>query len=206
MSTETRRGKKRRGLTVERVRIIEYVCIGLVVLLFTGLAILYGTRSNGEAGPSPSPAPTEDDSIRGRNVLEALERGGYTVVTASGGYDVTAPDGTVYRMEMNHDGDGIVLLSFETELTADPDDDTETSVLLREKNRKTLDSLRDLLDRIMPVFHRPAADSDTVVRQCAKVVSDGEPYSKHLAGYTVRVECGQTAVSQTVTVSLIRDP
>ena len=206
MSTEKRGKKKRSFLTVERIRIIEYVCIGLVVLLFAVLAIRYGTRSGGEAEPSPSSAPTEDASIRGKNVLDALERGGYAVVPVQDGYDVTAPNGTVWRMEMTHDGSGLVTLSLETELCPDPDGDTDTDALLREKNRKTVESMRDLFDRIMPVFHKTVADSDTIVRQSKKVVSGGESYSRNSGGYTVRIGSDPDAAVQTVTVSIIRNP
>jgi len=207
MSTEKRGRKKRRGLTIDRIKLIEYVSIGLVVLLFTGLALYYGTRTGSDAKSDAlaSPAPTEDTSIRGMNVLNALERGGYAVVPDRTGYDVTAPDGTRFRMELQSDDDGIVMLSFETELCADPEDDLSVSERLREKNRQTVDSLHDLFDRIMPVFHRNVSDSDTIVKQCKKVVSDGEPYSKHLGGYTVRIGSDPAIAPQTVTVTLIRD-
>ena len=42
MSTDRKKKKKRIYSQIEWIKIIEYVCIGLVVLLFVGLAIYYG--------------------------------------------------------------------------------------------------------------------------------------------------------------------
>lgn len=203
MSTEKNGKKKRRGLTVERVRIIEYVCIGLVVLLFTVLAIRYGTKDVPEAEKNGEPTP--DTLIRGEHVWDALYRGGFTDAQDGSGFLLTAPSGTVFRLSMKNDADGILELTIETELCADPGDDSETSERLREKNRQTLDSLRSLFDRILPVFHRTVADSDMIVRQCGNVVSGGEPYSKKLGEYTVRITSDPDAARQTVVVTLTRN-
>lgn len=206
MSTEKRGKKKRIGLSIERVRIIEYVCIGLVVLLFTGLAVWYGTRSKDVPDPAEPALPTPDTLIRGEHIWDALDRGGYSYVPDGSGFLLTAPDDTVFRMMLTNDADGIVELTVETELCADPEDDSETSKLLREKNRQSLDSLRDLFDRIMPVFHRTVADSDTIVMQCSKVVSDGGPYSKKLGEYSVRITSDPDRLPQIVVITLTRNP
>ncbi len=203
MSTKPKNGRKKRSfLTVDRIRIIEYICIGLVVLLFVGLAIRYGTKTK-DAPESVEPAP--EPPIRGELVLDALAQGGYTVVPDPDGYDVTAPDGVRFRMEMQSDSDGIRLLTFRTELCADPEDDLDVSAKVREQNARTVASLRDLFDRVMKVYQLPAADSDLIVKQCRSVVSDGETFSKRLGGFTVRVESDPNAAPQTVSVSLIRD-
>ena len=209
MSTDKRK-KKRRFPRVERIKIIEYGLIALVVLAFIGLAVYYGTKGKGsrnsEAIPTVSSAPTADTSIRGMNVLNALERGGFAVSYRDGAYAVTSPDGVGFDMRMQSDDKGILTLSFETILCADIDDDTELARILNAKNRSTADALQNLFDCIMPVFRRPAADVDTIVKQCRKVVLSGETYAKHLTRYSLRIESDPDADLQTVKVSLIRDP
>ena len=83
MSTDRKTKRKRAILRIERIKIIEYASIGLVILLFLGLAIRYGTAKSAvdDAAPDPtvSPVPTEDTSIRGMNVFRALEAAGFTV-------------------------------------------------------------------------------------------------------------------------------
>lgn len=209
MSTD-RSKKKKRVPRFERIKIIEYGCIGLVILLFLALAILYGKgdlhRSEPEAESVPSPVPTEDSSIRGKNVLDALEKGGFSVTYHSDGYEVSSGDGVRFTMQMLSDDRGIRTLSVDTAFCADPEEETtETAQRLRAENRKTTDALRALFDCIMPVFHRPVADSDTIVKQCRKVVESGETYSKHFDRYSLRITSDPDEIDQHVTVLLIRD-
>ncbi len=208
MSTD--RKKKNRGFArVERIKIIEYACIGLVILLFLGLAILYGSggvqKGDRSANASPSPVPTADTSIRGKNVLDALLDAGFAVEYGTDQYDVRSESGVFFAMRMISNDKGILELSFETALCPDPEEDTLTARYLIDENRKTIDALQTLFDRIMPVFHRPASDSDTIVKQCLKVVNNGETYSKHLGKYSVRIQSDPEAIPQTVSIDLIRD-
>ena len=210
MSTDRRSKKKRAIRRVERFKIIEYVLIGLVILLFLGLSIYYGsgrslTGSKNTPEPTVSPAPTEDSSIRGMRVFAALEDAGFSVVAKDGDYTVTSSDGVVFSMRMQSDDAGIVTLSFETPYCSDPKEEGALYDALREENRRTSEALRDLFDCIMPVFHRSIYDSETIVKQCAKVVSKGESYSKHFGDYSVRILSDPDAVPQTVAVTFIRD-
>ena len=208
--TSTDKKKNKRGrIRAERVKIIEYCCIGLVILLFLGLAFFYGrkdhTTAPAEADASPSPVPTEDSSIRGKNLLGALERASFDVTYLPDSYSVQSSDGIAFVMRMESDDRGIVSLSFETLFCADPEEESEIADLLRAENRKTTEALRALFDAVMPVFHRPIADSDTIVKQCQKVVKSGEPYSKHFGTYSVRITSDPQAVPQSVTIRFIRD-
>lgn len=209
MSTD--RAKKKRGVPrIDRVRIIEYVCIGLVVLLFLGLAILYGKKQD-KAVPSfaeatPSPVPTDDPSIRGKSVLDAIDGSSFTLTYQRDYYDIVSDDGTAFIMRMLSDDSGITQLSFETLLCADPEEENEISVSLIAENKRTLHAMRDLLDLIMPVLKRTVSDSDVIVGQCKKVVKSGEPYSKHIGRFTVRVDSDPDAIPQTVLIEFIRDP
>ena len=211
MSTD--RKKKKRDLPrVERIKIIEYVCIGLVILLFLGLAIFYGgrdrsTRNNtAEADASPSPVPTDDPSIRGMNVLDALERASFGVSYEQDSYSVRSPNGVAFEMHMESDDRGLIELSFETPLCPDPDGETEIEELLRTENRQSIEAIRALFDAVMPVFHRPIADSDTIVKQSRNVVKSGEPYAKHFGTYSMRISSDFDAIPQTVTIRFVRDP
>lgn len=209
MSTD--RAKKKRGVPrIERVRIIEYVCIGLVVLLFLGLAIFYG-RDKDETDPvgveaTPSPVPTADPSIRGKNVLDAIDGSSFTLTYQQDHYDVVSEDGTAFEMRMLSDDSGITRLSFETFLCADPEEESEVSASLIAENKRTLRALQDLLDCIMPVLKRTVSDSDVIVNQCRKVAKTGESYSKHIGQFTVRIHTDPDAIPQTVTVEFIHDP
>ncbi len=208
MSTD-RRKKKRSVPRFERIRIIEYGCIGLVILLFVGLAILYGSKEKHPDEPvadaSPSPVPTPDETIRGMHVLDALDKAGFAVSYETDRYDVLSPDGVSFTMRMGSDDRGISELSFETPLCPDPEEETESARLLREENRRTVKELQKLFDCVMPVFRRPVSDSDTIVKQCRKVAENGDVYSKHFGRYSVRIVSDSEARPQTVTVYLIRD-
>ena len=208
MSTE-RSKKKRRFAGFERIKIIEYGCIALVILLFLGLAIYYGNkpRSNRDSVESdlPSPVPTEDASIRGMNVLNALEKNGFSVTYRSDSYDVVSPKGIPFTLRMLSDDRGIRELSATTLLCADPKEDTLTAQTLRAENRATVEAIRALFDCIMPVFHRTISDSDTITKQCQNVVKDGSAYSKHFGNYSVRIISDPDETPQSVTVFLIRD-
>lgn len=209
MSTDRKR--KRRFPHIERVKIIEYGLIVLVVLAFVGLAIWYGTGQSPQApeptpDPTDTPLPTEDSSIRGMNVLNALEKAGFLVTYREADlYDVHSPDGIALTMQMRSDDRGIKTLSFETVLCPDPEEDTRSAQYARELNKRTVDAVRSLFDSIMPVFRSTAANSDTIAKQCRKVVKDFEPYSKHLTKYSVRITSDAEKVPQTVLITLIRD-
>lgn len=210
MSTDRKRKKKRAILRVERFKIIEYVCIALVILLFLGLAIFYGSgrslrKPETTAEPTVSPVPTDDPSIRGMNVFSALDDAGFAVAASEGDYTLTAPNGVVFSMRMQSDDKGIVSLSFETPFCADPKEEGAFYDALRAENERTTDALRELFDCVMPVFHRPISDSETIVKQCATVVAKNSSYSKHLGHYSVRILTEPDAVPQTVSVTLIRD-
>lgn len=209
MSTD--RAKKKRGVPrIDRIKIIEYVCIGLVVLLFLGLAILYGKGDAKtdltEIDASPSPVPTDDPSIRGKNVLDAIESSAFTLTYQQDHYDVVSENGTAFEMRMLSDDNGILQLSFETLLCADPEAENEISESLIAENKQTLRAIQDLLDRIMPVLKRTVSDSDLIVGQCKKVVKSGELYSKHIGRFTVRIQSDPEAIPQTVLIEFIRDP
>lgn len=207
----TDRTKKKRGVPrIDRVKIIEYVCIGLVVLLFLGLAIFYG-RNHGETDPveieaTPSPVPTDDPSIRGKNVLDAIEGSAFTLTYRQDHYDLVSEDGTAIEMRMQSDDNGITRLSFETLLCADPEEESVISGSLIAENKRSLHAIRELLDLIMPVLKRTVSDSDVIVSQCKKVVQSGETYSKHIGQFTVRVQSDPEAIPQTVLIEFIRDP
>ena len=210
MSTDRKRKKKRAILRVERIRIIEYVSIALVILLFLGLAFFYGSgrslrNPQATAEPTVSPVPTEDPSIRGMNVFSALEDAGFLVDTTEGGYRLTAPNDVVFSMQMQSDDKGILTLSFETPYCADPKEEGAIFDALRAENERTTDALRTLFDCVMPVFHRSISDSETIVKQCATVVAKNTSYSKHLGNYSVRILTDPDAMPQTVSITLIRD-
>ncbi len=212
MSTD-RSKKKRRFSRIERIKIIEYGLIALVVLVFIGLAILYGTKDSRQdpnettAVPTATPVPTEDPSIRGMNVLDALVEAGFSVdYLEDTRYDVRSSDGVAFTMRMVSDDRGVKTLSFETILCPDSEEDTEFARVLNAENRRTVYALRSLFDCVLPVFRRPAADSDTIVKQCQKVVKSFEPYAKHLTRYSVRITSDPDAIPQTVLITLIRDP
>ena len=209
MSTD--RSKKKRGVPrINRVKIIEYVCIGLVVLLFLGLAIFYG-RGKRDADSvaveaTPSPVPTADPSIRGKNVLDAIDGSSFTLTYRQDHYDIESAGGTAFEMRMLSDDSGISRLSFETLLCADPDEENEVSASLITENKRTLRAMQDLLDLVMPVLKRTVSDSDTIVSQCKKVVKSGESYSKHIGQFTVRIQSDPETIPQTVLIESIRDP
>lgn len=210
MSTDRKSKKKRAIRNIERMKIIEYVSIGLVVLLFLGMAIFYGSgrslhKQAPTAEPTVSPVPTDDPSIRGMNVFSALEEGGFSVQMSESGYTVTAPNDVVFSMQMRSDDKGILSLSFETPYCADPKGEGAAYDALREENERTVDALRELFDCVMPVFHRPISDSETVVKQCANVAAKNTSYSKHLGSYSLRILTDADAIPQTVSVALIRD-
>lgn len=209
MSTDRKTKRKRPAVRLERIKIIEYVSIGLVILLFLGMAICYGNRKSrndtAEAAPTVSPEPTDDPSVRGMHVFSALEKAGFFVEKADDGYTVTADNGVVFQLHMKSDDKGIVQLSVETPFCPDPEEEGAVFDALREENRKTEQAIRDLFDAVMPVFHRPISDSETVVKQSAKVVGKGETYAKHLGQYSLRILSDTESVPQTVCISLIRD-
>ena len=211
MSTDRAKAKKKRGIPrVDRVKIIEYVCIGLVILLFLGLAIFYGNKDRGadpvDVDTSPSPVPTADPSIRGKNILDAIEGSSFSLTYRQDHYDIVSENGTVIEMRMLSDDSGIIRLSFATELCADPEEENEIAESLKAKNKQTAQALQDLFDLIMPVLRRTVSDSNVIVNQCKKVVKSGEAYAKHIGHFTVRVITDPEAIPQTVTVEFIRDP
>ena len=211
MSTNRAKAKKKRDVPrIDRVKIIEYVCIGLVILLFLGLALLYG-RNRGETDPveaeaTPSPVPTADPSIRGKNVLDAIDGSSFTLTYQQDHYDIVSEDGIALEMRMLSDDSGITRLSFKTVLCADPEEENEVSESLIAENKRTLHALQDLLDLVMPVLKRTVSDSDVIVAQCKKVVKTGESYSKHIGHFTVRIQSDPEAIPQAVLIEFIRDP
>ncbi len=209
MSTDRKTKRKRAILRIERIKIIEYASIGLVILLFLGLAIRYGTAKSAvdDAAPDPtvSPVPTEDTSIRGMNVFRALEAAGFTVESSENGYTVTSGDGIVFSMTMLSDDNGILSLTLETPLCPDPDEEGAVYDALRTENRRTVGAIRTLFDAVMPVFHRSVSGSETIVKQSQKVVSDGESYAKDLGKYSLRILSDPDTLVQTVQISLVRD-
>jgi hypothetical protein len=210
MSTENSK-KKRRFSRFDRIKIIEYACIALVILLFIGLSVYYANkkgqsdRAEPTAELSPSPVPTKDPSIRGMNVLEAIDTSDFKVNVYPDHYDIVYPDETKFCMRMDSDDRGIRELYLETLLCADPEDDTLTAEMIRDENRRTVAALQDLLDRILPVFHRTVSDSNTIVKSAQKVVKDGVTYTKHLGTYSVSISSDPEAAPQSVVIRLIRD-
>lgn len=215
MSTD-RKKSKRRFPRVERIKIVEYGLITLVVLAFIGLAIYYGScrsASKGSDAQAPvssvstvSPKPTDDRSIRGMYIFTALSNAEFTVTFREAGlYDVVSKDGVSFVMRMRSDDKSIKVLSFETLLSADMEEDTETARILNAQNKQTLDAMQKLFDCIMPVFRRNISDSDTIVKQCQKVVKGNETYSKNLTDYTVRITSDPEAIPETVLVELLRN-
>ena len=205
MSTKKSSKRKRAIVRFERIKIIEYVLIGLVILLFLALAIFYGSgRTAHSKDVVISPTPTEDTSIRGMRLFSALDNAGLSVTVSGDLYTVTATNGVVFEMRMQSDDQGIVSLSFETPYCADPTEEGAVYDALRAETRKTAEALRELFDLVMPVFHRGIDDSETVVKQCAKTVQKGESYSKRLGSYALRILSDPEAIPQTVTVALQR--
>lgn len=210
--TSTDRKSKRKHAPIpraDRVKILEYGLIVLVVLLFLAASLFYGLscsakKTDPDAEATASPEPTEDPSIRGMRVLNALEDAGVSVELIDGNYRLTAKNVCI-TMRMESDDDGIRSLSFEALLCPDPSGDTATEQTLRDSNAETVEALRTVFDAVMPVFGRSAADSETIVRQCRKVVESGEPYAKRLGDYSVRILSDIDALAQSVTVTLIRD-
>ena len=210
MSTD-RKKKKRGGLRIDRIKILEYGCIALVVLIFVGLAILYGgKKANGTPSPdtesTPSPVPTSDPSIRGKNVLDAIDGSGFTLTYQQDHYDLLCANGVSITLRMLSDDKGIRELSAETPLCADIDGDSEIAKTIRMQNEDTVEALHQLFDLIMPVFGRTAADSDTIVKQSQKVAQSGEAYSKRLGQFSLRIETDPESIPQSVTITLIRNP
>lgn len=212
MTSTDRKSKRKRAPVshVDRVKIFEYGLIVLVVLLFLAASLFYGLScSAGKADPNveatASPEPTEDPSIRGMRILNALEDAGVSVALLDGDYRLTLPGDVLITMQMQSDDGGVRSLTFETLLCPDPNGDTATEQLLRDENAETVDALRTVFDAVMPVFRRSAADSETIVKQCRKVVETGEPYAKRLGDYSVRVLSDADAVPQTVCIAITRD-
>ena len=211
MSTDKKK-KKRVAPRIDRIKIIEYVSIGLVILLFLGLAFLYGRNKEESAPATPaptiavSPVPTKDTSIRGKNILDAIDGSSFSLTYQQDRYDLLSSDGVAIEMHMLSDDDGLSKLSFVTELCADPEDASTVSAALKAENKRTVSALRDLLDLIMPVLRRTVSDSDTIVKQCTEVVSSGESYSKHIGRFTVRILSDPDISPQTVTIEFIADP
>ncbi|MBQ6077535.1 MAG: hypothetical protein IJK88_05485 [Clostridia bacterium] len=210
MSTDRKRKKKRAIVRIERIKIIEYVFIGLVILLFCAMALYYGNGCSrkgryADVEATASPVPTDDPSIRGMNVFSALEANGFTVTLQGDSYTVTAPNEVVFTMRMQSDDKGIMTLSFETPCCPDPEEEGAVYDALRRENRRTVDALRELFDCIMPVFRRPMSDGETIVQQCAKVVEKGNSYAKRLGDYSVRILSDPDAIPQTVSITLMRD-
>ena len=210
-STDRKAKKKRAKLSrADRIKILEYGLIALAVLLFLGASLYYGLRCIGET-PEPdaeataSPVPTEDTSVRGMRVLNALEDAGISVETADGDYRLTLAGGVTVTMRMQSDDGGIRTLSFETLLCPDPKGDTATEQSLREENAQTEDALRTVFDAVMPVFGRGAAESETLVKQCRKVTESGEPYARRYGDYSVRIRSDADVLPQSVSVTFTRD-
>lgn len=209
MSTERKKKRKLSFLYSERFKIIEYVCIVLVVLLFLGLAIAHGMKNPSDKTLSeettPSPVPTADPSVRGMNALNALEQAGVAVVLEDGVYGLTASNGVSLTMRMQSDDAGIRTLSIEALLCPDPTDEGAVSDALRAQNEQTVSALREVLDALLPVFHRSVSDSETIVKQCRTVVEKGTSYAKQLGNYSVRVLSDPESLPQSVTVTFTRD-
>ena len=209
MSTDRR--KKKRGVPrIDRIKLIEYGCIALVIALFTGLAILYGRKDRSTVPPepesTPTPAPTDDRSIRGKNILDAIEGSSFDLVYLQDHYDLTNENGVAIELRMQSDDTGLQRLSLETPLCADPEESGAIADTLKAQNKDAVKALRDLLDLIMPVLRRTASDSDTIVKRCREVVNSGEPYSKHLGQFSVRILSDPEDIPQTVTIDFIHDP
>ena len=209
MSTDKKGKSKTKHplLPFERLKIIEFVAIGLMMLVFIALSVYYGCRG-GEPEPveeAPTPAPTADAAIRARNAFDALENAGYVLSPAGDSYDVTTPEGVSVRLRIVSDDAGIAALSVTAPLYADPGVDTPVTRALREQDDATLSAVRNLFDRILPVFHRDRKDSDTIAAQSRKVADSGTTYSARFDEYTLRIESDLTEVPQTVVIRLIRN-
>ena len=208
MSTDQRK-KKRHIPRTAYIKILEYGLVGLVVLLFLVLAILYGRKSDkstpADAEAASSPVPTVDASIRGKNVLDAIEDSSFTLQYRQDRYDLVSRDGVSMELRMRSDDAGLIELSVTALLCADPEGDTEIERTLRSENKRTTAALRELFDLLMPVFHRTAADSDTIVKQCQKIVQTGDVYSKHMGRFTVRIQSDPDEIPQSVVISFLRD-
>lgn len=206
MSTDR---KKHSVPHIVNTKILEYGAIGLVILLFLGLAILYGVKKPkqgaDEAETASTPVPTADSSIRGKNILDAIEDSAFTLTYRQDHYDLTYANGSAMELRMRSDDAGLRELSVTALLCPDPEGDSEIERLLRSENAQTTAALRELFDRIMPVLRRTAADSDTIVKQCTKVVKTGEVFSKHMGQFTVRIQSDPEAIPQSVTITLLRD-
>lgn len=206
MSTDR---KKHSVPHIVNTKILEYGAIGLVILLFLGLAILYGVKKPkqgaDEAETASTPVPTADSSIRGKNILDAIEDSAFTLTYRQDHYDLTYANGSAMELRMRSDDAGLRELSVTALLCPDPEGDSEIERLLRTENAQTTAALRELFDRIMPVLRRTVADSDTIVKQCTKVVKTGEVYSKHMGQFTVRIQSDPEAIPQSVTITLLRD-
>ena len=209
MSNKRSRKKKPSFLYAERFKVLEYGLIGLLVLAFGAGALVYALKGRAatvsDGSLTPSPEPTADLSVRGMNVLNALEDAAIKVTRTDDGYTLTAPNGVSFSMQMESDDSGIRTLEIATQLCPDPTDDSAVSELLRGENARTVEALRTVFDAVMPVFHRSTADSETIVRQCQTVVLKGTPYAKKLGDYSVRILSDTDAIPQTATVSLARD-
>lgn len=210
MSNKKIRKKKSSFLYAERFKILEYGVIGLLVLLFGAGALTYALKekraaSEPEIAATPSPAPTADPSIRGMNVLNALEDAGASVELTDESYRLTAPNGVLLTMWMDSDESGIRTLEFTTLLCPDPTDNSAVAEALREENARTVEALRTVFDAVMPVFRRSTADGETIVKQCQTVVLKGTPYAKKLGSYSVRILSEPDPPPQSVTVTLKRD-
>ena len=207
MSTDRKKKRRFSFLYTERFKLLEFGLIGLLVLLFTAGALYFGLKGEDApaAEPTPTPEPTADTSIRGMNVLAALEAAGVSVVLNDDGYTLTSPNEVPLSMRMESDEQGIVSLSFETLFCPDPSGDSAVADALRAENVKTEAALRTVFDAVLPVFRRSIADSETLVKQCKTVVSKGTPYAKDLGRYSVRIVSDLAALPQSVTVTLTRD-
>ena len=210
MSTDRKPKKKRSFLYAERFQILEYGLIGLLVLLFAAGALYYGLKhkdapASVDAASFPSPEPTADPSVRGMNVLAALENAEIAVALTDDGYTLTAPNGVSIAMLMESDDRGIRVLSFETLLCPDPTEDSAVAAALREENARSVEALRTVFDAVMPVFSRSVADSETVVKQCRTVVEKGTPYAKKLGDYSVRIRSDLDALPQSVVITFTRN-
>lgn len=210
MSTDRKRKTKHSFLYAERFRILEYGLIGALVLLFAAGAVLYGLKSReaepvSDAPASPTPVPTADPSIRGMNVLAALEDANVTVALDGDDYALTAPNGVPLTMTMGSDDDGVRTLSIETYLSPEPDGESTVAQELRKQNAQTIEALRAVFDAVMPVFHRSIADSETIVKQCRSVVEKGESYAKRFGSYSARILSDIDHHPQSVVVTLVRD-
>ena len=210
MSTDGKAKKKaKRFLQAERMKIVEYVLIGLIVLLFVYLALHYGKKpqsSDAFVEASALASPTPDMSVRGMHILTALDDAGFSVERTDGVYHLTAANDVPIEMSMDSDSRGIVSLSFLTPLCPDPEGEAAVHEALRQKNRESVEALRALFDAVMPVFHGTVADSETIVKQCQSVVEKNESYAKEFGTYSVRILAHTDVLPETVGVTFDRNP